>query len=70
MDSLDKLKRGFIRTDNCELDQDVITNINWADLTHWCKTVISLDQNIKETSLSRNHITERRREALKIIINK
>lgn len=69
MESLDKLKRGFIRTENCDLNQDMITNLNWQDLTEWCKTIIRLDENIKETSISRNHVTERRREALKIIIN-
>ncbi len=69
MDSLLKLKRGYIRTNNCELDQDVITNLNWQDLTEWCKSVMDLHHNINETSISGSHKTERRDTALKQIFN-
>lgn len=68
MDSLSKLKRGIIRTNNCELDQDVIINLNWQDLTEWCKRIIIMDQNIKETSISNSHKTERRAKVINQIL--
>jgi len=69
MDSLSKLKRGYVRTNNCELDQDVITNLNWEDLIDWCSKVTSMHHNINETSISRSHKTERRDKVLKEIFN-
>lgn len=70
MDSLSKLNIGCSRIDNTEQwDDDTRKDLMYSEIKNWCNTFLSLDKNILETSISASHARERRKEAVKKILN-
>lgn len=57
-----------INDNNC-LDKDVKINFQFSEVSQWCKEFLKLEENFIQTSISKEHLLERKEKLIKEILN-